>query len=397
MSLIELNRKKGRGAGLFLFAAALANAVTVVRFIPLLRAGYQDFTAFYGGGLMVRYGQMASLYHLPTEFQLRHQISPNIQIPNAAPYIHPPFEALLFVPLSWLGYGAAYLAWSALNLCLLGWSLQVLRKTFVQIGGLSLLFVVLATAGWFPIVHVLIQGQDSILLLLILMLSLAHLEGGRDITAGAILAAGLVRFHLVLPMTVLLAVRRRRLLVGFLPAAAALAGLSAWMVGREGLTEYGRLLFRMEKTETAKAIIATMPNVRGLVALLPVDSAGRLALLLTGIGSAVVMGGALWQVRKPNIPIRVVFAVASVAAILVSFHAFNYDLTLLLPVVFLLFSSQGLDTQGDVQRDTILLTVTFLLSLAASVWQWLNPFCCGPVILWMLLKSKHPMSAGSTG
>ncbi len=392
----ELKRKKEGGASVFLLAAALANAVTVVRFIPLLRAGYQDFTAFYGGGLMLRYGQMASLYHLTTEFQLRHQVSPTIQIPNAAPYIHPPFEALLFVPFSWLGYGAAYVVWSVLNLGLLTWSLQVLRKTFAEIGALGPMFVVLATVGWFPIAHVLIQGQDSFLLLLILMFSMAHLEEGRDVAAGANMAAGLFRFHLVLPMIVLLAVRRRRLLIGFLPVAAALAGLSALMVGREGLMEYAALLLRMEKTETAKAIIATMPNIRGLVALLPVDSAGRLALILTGFGSAVVMGIALWQIRKPSIPIRIVFAMATMAAILVSFHSFNYDLTLLLPVVLLLFSSEGSDTQGQMQRDTILLTVTFSISLASSLWQWLNPFCCMPVLLWMLLKSKRPQSAGST-
>lgn len=382
----DLIRKKERKARIFLLAAALVNAVTLFRVVPLLRAGYQDFTAFYGGGLMVRYGQTARLYHLPTEFHLRHQVSPNIVIPNAAPYIHPPFEALLFVPLTWLSYVAAYVLWSLVNLGLLTWGLQVLRKTFVEIGGLSLTFVVLATAGWFPIVHVLIQGQDSLALLLILICSLAYLEEGHDIAAGATLAAGLFRFQLVLPMILLLAVRRRRLLLGFFPVAAALAGLSALMVGREGLSEYANLLFRMEETETTKAVIATMPNVRGLVALLPAIGTGGLAWVLTGLGSAAVMGIALRQIR-PQIPIRFAFAVTTVAAILVSFHTFNYDLTLLFPVVLMLFSWEGCATQRQMQRDTILLTIVFSITLASSVWPWLNPLCCGPVLLWMLLKS----------
>lgn len=392
----ELNRKKERTAGIFLLAAALFNAATVVRVVPWLRAGYQDFTAFYGGGLMVRYGQTASLYHLQAEFQLRHQVSPNILIPNSAPYIHPPFEALLFVPFTWFGYVPGYVLWSLLSLGLLTWSLQIFRNTFTEVGGLSALFVALATAGWFPIARVLIQGQDSFVLLLILMLSVAHLEEDRDIAAGGILAFGLFRFHLVVPMALLLAARRWRLLLGFLPVAAALAGLSAWMVGREGLMEYVMLLVRMEKTETPKAIVATMPNLRGLVAALSIDGGGRLAWVATAILSAAVMGVALWQIRRPNTPIRVVFAVASVAAILVSFHSFSYDLTLLLPVVLLLFSSEGRPTQGQTQRDTMLLILVFSIALASSEWEWLKPFCCVPVLLWMLTKSMRPHRAGSS-
>jgi hypothetical protein len=389
----EINRKNERTAGIFLLAAAVFNAVTVIRVVPWLRAGYQDFTAFYGGGLMVRYGQTASLYHLQTEFQLRHQVAPGILIPNAAPYIHPPFEALLFVPLTWLGYQSAYALWSFLSICLLAWSLQVLRKTYVEISRLNPFFVFLAAAGWLPVARVLIQGQDSFVFLLVMMYSLSYSEADRDIAAGAILAAGLFRFQLVLPMAFILAARRWRLLLGFLPAAAGLAALSAWMVGREGLMEYVNLLFRMEKTETPQAIIATMPNLRGLVALLS-GGEGRLALVITAILSAAVMGIALWQVRRPNTPMRLVFAVASVAAILVSFHTFSYDLTLLLPVVLLLFTFPECATQEQTQRDTILLTVVFSIALASSMWQWLKPFCCVPVLLWMLLKSMRPQAAG---
>src|SRR5208337_2065871 len=75
----ELNRSKERLAGIFLLALTLLSCFGAPHLVWFLRNGYQDFTVFYHGAEMVRAGHVAELHDL-----------------------HPPFEELLFVPLTYL-------------------------------------------------------------------------------------------------------------------------------------------------------------------------------------------------------------------------------------------------------------------------------------------------------
>jgi len=95
----------------------------------LVRKGYPDFTIFYSAGTMVQSGMAASLYDERAEFQTQRQFAPEVSTRHGAlPYNHPPFEAVLFVPLSFLAYLPAYLTWDAVNLGLLVLALLLLRR-----------------------------------------------------------------------------------------------------------------------------------------------------------------------------------------------------------------------------------------------------------------------------
>jgi hypothetical protein len=95
----------------------------------LVRKGYPDFTIRYSAGKMVRAGMARSLYDERVEFQIQREFAPEVSIRHGAlPYNHPPFEALLFVPFTYLPYLPAYLAWNAVNLGLLGLALFLLRR-----------------------------------------------------------------------------------------------------------------------------------------------------------------------------------------------------------------------------------------------------------------------------
>lgn len=374
-----------RWAAVFLLALTLINAARVLQVLPLLRLGYQDFTAFYSGGLMVRYGQTTHLYDVIEQYRMRHQYAPTIAVRAALPYIHPPFEALLFVPLTFISYLSACLLWTFLNLVMLVLTLKVARKTFAEIGGTSIAFVALAAAGCVPVVTALIQGQDSILLALLVTCGLASAEEGRDVRAGAVLGAGLFRFQLVLPLVLVLAARRPRLLRGFFPVAAALAAVSAVMVGWGGLGDYARVLFRVEKGGGGGAIVASMPNLHGLVAGLPgMRDSSLMALSLTLAGSVVMIGVALWQVSRRDASVRFAFAVASVVAVMASYHTLSHDLTVLLPVVLLLLVSDG--RAHDNRANILFLIVVYTMFLAALVWTWLSALWCVPVVIWIFRK-----------
>ncbi|MBI3646411.1 MAG: DUF2029 domain-containing protein [Acidobacteriales bacterium] len=363
MTWARLGGRKEVVAGVFLVAMTLSHVVTVPGLVPFLRSGYQDFTIFYTAGRMVRSGQTAALYDLSAQYQVQRQFAPDVPIRQAAlPYNHPPFEALLFAPFTLLPYWPAYLLWTALNLIMVAASLLMLRKQFVEIRGLSPAFLTVAAAGFFPIVNAIIQGQDCLLLLFLYVLALAAFEKERDIEAGAALATGLFRFQLVLPLVLILAVRRWRLLLGFIPVAVLLVGVSVALIGWRGAFHYVQFVLGLEKSGAGGSIVAAvMPNLRGMIAGLPgVNARSTLILVLTLVCSTVVVVIAMWLLRTGRDSARFSFTLGSVAAVLVSYHALTYDLSLLFPAVLLPFSAPRQDRRIE-QADTVLLVLLFLI------------------------------------
>src|SRR5207245_9841341 len=85
-------------------------------------------------------------------------------------------------------------------------------------------------ASFVPVASALMLGQDSILLLALLSASMLALEKERDFTAGALAGLGLFKFHLLVPLALLLLCWKRfRFVSGFSSVAVALALLSVWL------------------------------------------------------------------------------------------------------------------------------------------------------------------------
>ena len=95
---------------LLLVATLILHAYLAWHLKDYIRNGYTDFTIFYSAGKILREGPRPSLYDRDLQYQVQKQFAPNVTIRHAAlPYNHPPFEALLFVPLTWFSYLNAYL------------------------------------------------------------------------------------------------------------------------------------------------------------------------------------------------------------------------------------------------------------------------------------------------
>jgi alpha-1,2-mannosyltransferase len=365
MTWSVLGRKKELVAGMFLFAMTISHIVMLPEVVPFLGSGYQNFTIFYTAGKMVRDGQTADLYGLSAQYRVQRQFAPNVSIRQAAlPYNHPPFEALLFVPFAGLPYWPAYLLWTALNLLMVAVSLWTLRSRFTDLRLFSTVFLCLAATGFYPLVSAIIQGQDCILLLLVYVLTLVAFEKNQDVAAGGALAMGLFRFQLVLPMILVLAVRRPRLLLGFAPVAGLLAAVSVAMVGWRAAIGYVSFLLTLEKSGAGGSIVVPgMPNLRGIVAGLPgVKDGSTFAVFLTLGCSIAVLAMAMWRIRMGRDSSLVSFIVATVAAILVSYHALAYDLVLFLPALLLLFCAPVKGTRREMHGDVLLLVLLFLTS-----------------------------------
>ena len=100
--------------------------------LHIFLSGYADFSRLDTSGYMVRTGNGNQIYDGPLRYYLQNQLTPG----QAFPFDHPASEALLFAPFSLLNYRAAYLAFLAFNVGLLGvtfWLLQPWMKNLRQI------------------------------------------------------------------------------------------------------------------------------------------------------------------------------------------------------------------------------------------------------------------------
>jgi hypothetical protein len=330
----------------FLAAMTLCNLVMPIQSIPSLQNGFQDFTIYYMAGLLVRSGHAADLYNLETQYrtQLTFAHVPIRQGP--LPYNHPAFEAILFVPFTLLGYFPAYIVWTALNLIMLAMSVILLRRQFPQLAAVSPLVLSLGATAFFPVALGIFQGQDVMLLELLFVLAIISLDRGNDATAGAFLAAGLFLPHIIVPVAALFAARSRRVLVGFVPIAAALAGISIVLTGWRKPLEYVQFVLHVEKSGATSYGPRVVPNLRGLITDLPGFSAGGswVPLLILGLSAGIFLFAFL-RIFNRRDSMLFVASLAAVTAILVSYHALSYDLTLLLPLV-LLFPSRVVAVGG---------------------------------------------------
>ncbi|MBS1853145.1 MAG: DUF2029 domain-containing protein [Acidobacteria bacterium] len=330
-----------RTVTLFLAGMVLLHALVAWNSWDLIRKGHPDFTALYAAGTMLRRGQGSQLYDPDLQFRTQREFAGKVETRyGALPFIHPPFEAVIFVPLAYLPYPVAFLLWDLLNLLLLAAIPRILQAHVPWLREISPGWWMLACLALFPVFIALVQGQDVLLLLGILALFFAAWKQGKDGLAGFWLALGTFRFHLVLPfLLVLLWKRRGRVLAGFLLTAGFLGLVSVAVVGWRPLLEYPAYVWQTERFMEAHGTISPrmMPNVRGLLDGLLLPGVSRpLKDGLIGLASlALVLFAAWrWKGRANGGNFNLGFALFVLTTPLVGYHTLPYDLCLLiLPMV----------------------------------------------------------------
>lgn len=388
-------RKRNFMIAAFLLGMTCCNLTLVSRVVTPLRQGLQDFPIYYMAGRLVREGRGAVLYDGNVQYKSQLEFALIPQPEDLKPFNHPAFEALLFVPFTFLPFWQAYLAWTALSLTML-LAAVLLLKRLPRIRELPPALLGLASVAFFPVFMGLLMGQDTVLLLLLFTLALTCLYRGSDVAAGVCLAGGLFRPHMVLPMLLLLAARRWRILFGFLPTAMVLAGISVAILGWGGPAAYVRFVLQGEHPHTG-FLPRHLPTLRGLISVLPgIKDSHWLAGILILVSSLVVLAVAMFRIHKGQDSVGHSFCLAGVTTLLVSFHAFSYDLTMLLPLVlFMLSAAIG---REEVQHGSVVrllpLFVLFLTPLYIYLVMVLKVFVVfSLVLLWLyfrLLRMSSP-------
>jgi hypothetical protein len=367
-----------------------------------VRRGYPDFTIFYAAGKMVREGMTGSLYDERAEFQIQRQFAPDVSIRHGAlPYNHPPFEALLFVPFTFLAYFPAYVAWNAVNLGLLGLALWRLRPhvPLLRSGPLAIWF--LCAVAFFPIFICLLQGQDMLLFFFFLATAYVCLQDGADFLAGCWLGMGIFRPHLVLPLAIILLFSRRlKAVFGIACSALAMAAVSIAVVGWPEFLDYPKYVWRLEQVMGSGAIVPDdMPNLRGLLTIFFRDG-HTAALALGAAGSVLLLILAVRLFRRAELAgnLELGFSVAVLVTILVSYHAFMYDLALLfLPALFLFDKAMA----SRAPRESALsVAALFFTPLLMFLWLRLSHlnFLTPVLLVWLWGMAREiSRGAGSRG
>jgi hypothetical protein len=354
----------------FMFLMLAMNAAVFFTSWKDIKAGKNDFPVFYSNARMVREGEAAHLYDFDAENSFVLRVSDLARAPNN----HLPYELLIFIPFTYLSFGAAHVLWTLVSLGMLAGVALLMWNALST--GLSLHPTLLATLAFFPVWYCLLQGQDSILVVFLFAISFWLWKRGRDDAAGFALAMGLFRPQLVLPFVLVAFLAGKwKFIRGFTPGAILVLLVSVSVVGVRGMADYARILLSQGTQGSASALaqqwqvhLGLMPTLRGLLwIILPASVPGdiRNFLLLSG-----TLAGLLWAIRglrgvKDRAEFDMAFATAVAAVALVSFHSLPHDFSLMiLPLLVAGGVFASADHRAERSNPYTWVTVGFLLFFA---------------------------------
>jgi hypothetical protein len=296
-----------------------------IALVPRFSRGECDFRHLYVSGYMVRTGQARDLYD--AQNQLRLQTTLVSPAAGGVVLIRPAYIALLFVPFSLAPFRAAYFLWLTINLCLLTIA-AILMSTRHGETSLAMLFL-----AFVPISIALFDGQDTLVLLVLLAGAFGSLNEDREMRAGIFLAMGLFKFQIVLPIALLFVMWRRwRVVGGFSLAAVILAGISFGLVGASGMRNFASSLWAVH----SRVHYEVMPNLHGFVTAIFGGNSGLNRSLIIVLSLLVI----LWASTRS--PIRgQALLVAIAVATLVSYYLNIHDASILMLPVSVLIQRGG--------------------------------------------------------
>jgi hypothetical protein len=311
-----------------------------------------DFRMLYTASYMLRIGHGTELYDYEETRKFQNELVSASE--QALPFDHLAYESILYVPFSYFSYHTAYFLFFVINAMLIILSFRLLQPHLKPLESVWLYLPVAMFVCFLPVTMALVEGQDSIILLTIMILAALELERGADIMAGILLGLASFKFQYVLPIVaIFLFWRRWRFVGGFALSALMLLGVSVGLTGVSGFTSYIHMLshlssrFSVENGMKLGIRPELMPNIRGLVYAMMSENHPQLTNPVTFVLSASIFGSAI--AKRPSLPL------ALTAAALVSYHETISDATLLLlPISFMAtWAASSIYCMIDVSRRSI--------------------------------------------
>jgi hypothetical protein len=347
--------------------------------------GGADFKIYRTAAEILNKGQSGKLYDYVMQLDTQRKLYPIWPITNGPlPYNHPAAEALLFLPLAGMDVVKGSDRWLMFNVILLLLSFWLLRHELSALNRKRILPPVLWAAAFFPVIMGFFLGQDAIVMLFLYTTSFVLSRRGQDHWSG--LAVGLCTFkpHLALPFAFLFFLCRRRWsgLAGFLLGGTAMGIFSLALVGINGMKDFLVLNASTQEFRPWLFNARLMPQVRGVI---QTTLQGWLSYRQTvGVIILVSMFMIIWATRwllyLPKVrlhsaseSIDLEFAFCMIVTILVSFHLYPYDMSMLLVPVLLIINRI---LAGEIPVNpliwTIIFAIAFLFFLPIHLWAVAN-------------------------
>jgi len=342
-SVVQRNRWSNRLKAVAIGLILALTALTVRHWYGTFMYGYppcddcrSDFPCFYAAAKLI-WQSPSALYDDASQLAIQKTIDPRIG-DSILPFTYPPFTAVVYMPLGWLSFPAAFLVITLINVILLAFSLRLLI-TRLQLTRQQSTWLILSGLCNFGVHSVLLQGQTSLIVLTLLTIFTVTTQNHRPIGAG--LSAGMlfVKPQLqLIPFIILLSRRWWHALVIASITATVLAVCSVVLVGWPAILEYMNLWNTyITKERGYGSYPESMQNLRAVAQYLVSYSwAARLwiALIVPVVAAIFLLNAKLDA--DPNI-VAMQWIGNFIAGVLIVPHFNAHDLAvLIIPVAFVL-------------------------------------------------------------
>jgi len=215
-----------------------------------------DYHAFYSAGRLV-HQSFSAVYDISAQRSVLNLFDGDS---GFLPYYHPPHELLLFALLARLPYKASLLVWELMGAAFLFGTTRLL-SIVLQIPWSR---VTVFSCALFATGFSFYEGQDTLLLALMLSSALFFLHREQDVAASAVLALALFKPQIPLVVALALLVNGRwRFFRSFGAFSLAIAAISYSCIGAEGFRNWLSIVKLNEPQEQAWR----MMSLRGLFSL----------------------------------------------------------------------------------------------------------------------------------
>lgn len=349
---------------LVLAGAVAIEIVMALLLFPLIdhaRIATTDFVNFYAAGSIVRAGHGPTLYTAEAQQLALQSI---LGYRTTEYFLHPAFEAAVFVPFTYLRIERAFVIWTLINVGLLS-LLPLLLAEYIPLVARRP-YVGLLGFAFPPVLATLTLGQDSILVMFVTSAAYWCIVRRRDFLGGLLLALATVKFQYVLILALLLLLSRKgRLIAGFALGCGLLALVCILVLHPSGMLQYVGFVHQFEAHNGYGNISPDrLMNLRGFLTGLGYNAHAR---LYGAIGSAVLLlVGIACAARARSENAGLTFVLFLAVALAASPYDYFQDLTLLLPGIFLAM-------QAVISGETERFRGTLIL------------LCCGLLFVWPVL------------
>ena len=309
--------------------------------------GSPAFSDLYRAGRMVNAGQGAQVYDPVAQrrFDARLQTlsgRPEHRLASTPLNVAPTILAI-FAPLSLLSYRHADLLWYVVNVGMLACIPFVLRR---RVGRSDKLMVsdLLAPTVFLPALLALVEGEPSILMLLLFTMAFVELRENRDFRAGGLLALAAFKPELVLPLVLaLLLAKRWKAVSGFAVAGLAFSATSLLLVRWQGLAGFARTFWMANPSPASpgRSGVSDMPSVQGMMYRLFENqlSGYNIRVIALALSLGLVLIAAIYL--RNHLSEQLGFSAMLAATLLTSYNCHLCDSSLLLLPIFLTISYAG--------------------------------------------------------